>query len=416
MDDDIRILQLVPEPLPTFRADVAVLFGKYLPREGVRCDIVGKAGSGTLETAAFASAARPPAGGSRWAREFAFFRLCLRRLWHANRRETDVIQVRDMVTVGIAGLIAARLKGIPFVYWMSFPMSEGRILRARAELAARPALHYRLVLLKGLVEKKLLYRVVLRYADHVFVQSAEMRSMVSREGIAADKLTPVPMGVDTEAIKPEHITARRLPGWESVPVIAYLGTLDRARQLDLIMDAVVLLRQQHPAARLLLIGDSSTPADIVKLREHAASIGLPDNAYAITGWLPVAEAMPLLAGADMAVSYFPRGPLLDSASPTKLLEYLALGIPSIGNDNPDQILLLTSSQAGLLTDSSAAGFATAMATILADPVDARARAASGPAWIDRERSYRVLSTVVAQRYRSILQQFRSSTSIGKHPA
>ncbi len=30
----ISLLQLVPEPLPTFRADVAVLFGKYLPRHG----------------------------------------------------------------------------------------------------------------------------------------------------------------------------------------------------------------------------------------------------------------------------------------------------------------------------------------------------------------------------------------------
>ena len=37
----LKILQLVPESLPTFRPDVAVLFGKYLPRHGVSCDIVG---------------------------------------------------------------------------------------------------------------------------------------------------------------------------------------------------------------------------------------------------------------------------------------------------------------------------------------------------------------------------------------
>ncbi|WUR14827.1 glycosyltransferase [[Empedobacter] haloabium] len=416
MDDDIRILQLVPEPLPTFRADVAVLFGKYLPRQGVHCAIVGKAGTGSLDGTGFVSAERPAPGGRRWAREFAFFRLCLRKLWGTSRRDVDLIQVRDMVTVGLAGLVAARLKGLPFVYWMSFPMSEGRILRARAELAARPSLHYRLVLLKGLVEKKLLYSVVMRCADHVFVQSTEMQAMVAQEGIARDKLTPVPMGVDTEAIKPETIAARRLPGWEGVPVVAYLGTLDRARQLDTVMDAVVLLRQEHPAARLLLIGDSATPADIVKLREHAAAIGLPEDAYTITGWLPGAEAMALLAGADAAISYFPRGPLLDSASPTKLLEYMALGIPAIGNDNPDQVALLTSSQAGLLTDSTPAAFAQAMAAILTDRATARARAAAGPDWIENQRSYRVLSAAVAQRYRSILQQFRPNPSPGKHPA
>ena len=29
----VKILQLVPEPLPSFRADVTAMFGKYLPRE-----------------------------------------------------------------------------------------------------------------------------------------------------------------------------------------------------------------------------------------------------------------------------------------------------------------------------------------------------------------------------------------------
>lgn len=36
----IRLLYLTAENWPTFRADVAVLFGKYLPRVGVNADLV----------------------------------------------------------------------------------------------------------------------------------------------------------------------------------------------------------------------------------------------------------------------------------------------------------------------------------------------------------------------------------------
>lgn len=398
----VRLLQLVPEQLPTFRADVAVLFGKYLPRLGVHCSIVGKAGPGKLEDSGFAAMARPASGGGkRIVRELRFFGLCLSKLWQANRKNCDVIQVRDMVTVGLAGLVIARLKGLPYAYWISYLMCDGRITRAREELAARPRPYYYLVLLKGLVEKKILHGIVLRYADHVFVQSDEMKRLMMEQGVPEHKLTPVPMGVDTESFLPETVAPRRLPGWEQVPLIAYLGTLDAVRRHDQVLDALLILRRTYPDARLLLIGDSPTPSDLDKLRQHAATIGLPRDAFEITGWLSRAEAIPLLAAADAAISYFPRGDLLDSASPTKLLEYMAMGIPAIGNDNPDQVALLTASGAGWLTGSDATAFASAMAAILADPDEARRRAAAGPGFIEEHRSYRVLAKEVAGRYQAL---------------
>jgi hypothetical protein len=36
----IRLLYVVEEPWPTYRADVVSLFGKYLPRHGIASDIV----------------------------------------------------------------------------------------------------------------------------------------------------------------------------------------------------------------------------------------------------------------------------------------------------------------------------------------------------------------------------------------
>lgn len=320
-----------------------------------------------------------------------------------------------MVSVGLVGLLVARLRNIPYSYWTSFLMSEGRIERARSELAARPRLHYYLVLIKGLIERQLLYRVILPAADHVFVQSAEMKALMIRNGIAAEKMTAVPMGVDTENVRAGTIAPRRLPGWEGLPVVAYLGTLDRARQLDKVLDALRLLRAQVPDARLLLIGDSATSSDLDMLRTHAAKLGLPVDACHITGWLSSSEALPLLAGADVAVSYFPRGALLDSTSPTKLLEYLALAIPAVGNDNPDQVQILATSGAGWLTASTPHDFADAMLAVLRDPPAARARAAAGPAFIEQHRSYRMIALQVAQRYERLARRTAPTSPAPSQP-
>ena len=404
----VRILQLVPEPLPTFRADVATLFGKYLPRHGVQCHLVGKGSAAPADDQGFASSRRAGVG-ARWKAELSFLWLCLRALLGAKRHTCDAVQVRDMVSIGLLALLVARMKGLPMMYWLSYLMSEGRIARAQDELARLPAqqlmrrLRARLVLAKGKVERWLLYRVLLPRADHVFVQSEAMARLVARHGVPAGRISAVPMGVDMEAVALTGAAppTRPWPGWEGRPVVAYLGTLDRARCLERVLDALVLVRRELPAASLLLIGSSPQQADVTRLLDAARERGLAD-AVQVTGWLPPVQAWEYLLGAQAAISYVPRGALYDVSSPTKLLEYLALGMPCVGNDIPDQEAVLAASGAGWLSASTPQAMAEALLAILRDPQTARERAAAGPAYIEAARSYRVLGEAVAQRYRNLV--------------
>jgi hypothetical protein len=69
--ETMKILQLVPEQLPTHRPDVTTLFGRSLPAHGVICDIVAKAAGG--EIAGFVWPGQvwfAPAAGSRVKRSF----------------------------------------------------------------------------------------------------------------------------------------------------------------------------------------------------------------------------------------------------------------------------------------------------------------------------------------------------------
>ncbi|MGK5036638.1 glycosyltransferase [Janthinobacterium sp. LB3P118] len=397
----LKILQFVPETLPTFRADVSVLFGKYLPRHQVLCDVVGEASPDAPDLQGFRSARRPAYQRSRVRRELAYLWLSLNTLLAVKRGECDAIQVRDMVPLGWLAMLIARRKGIPFYYWVSYLMSEGRIERAQEQLQRGAGLRSRLVLWKGQLEQALLYKVVLPRAQHVFVQSDAMLAVLQAKGIAAQRMTAVPMGVDMELLGNSQPQPLRPEGWEDVPLIAYLGTLDKSRQLERVIDALAIVRATSPTACLLLIGNSPTPHDEVMLLEYVRQVGLAD-AVRITGWLPSAQAWQLLVAADAAVSYIPRGPLYDVSSPTKLLEYLALGMPAVGNDTPDQVHVLQSSGAGWLTASDPAALAQALNEILVDPAAARKRAATGPAFIEAQRSYRELAAMLAKRYHSLL--------------
>lgn len=398
----VKILQFVPEALPSFRADVSVLFGKYLPRHQVYCDVVGMASPAELTEQGFSSARRPRYQPSRIRRELAYVWLSLRALLAVRRTGCQAIQVRDMVPIGLMALIAARLQGLPFYYWVSYLMSEGRIERAQENLRRHGGLRNRLVLWKGQFEQLLLYRLVLPAADHVFVQSDAMLALMRSKGLAEQKLTAVPMGVDMELLDGLKGGSRRPPGWEDVPLIAYLGTLDKARNLERVVDAMLIVRQTYPDARLLLIGNSPIAADEKELLAYAAAAGAGDM-LRITGWLPSAQAWELLRGAQGAISYIPRGQLYDVSSPTKMLEYLALGMPAVGNDTPDQALVLEASAAGWLTRSTPAAMAEALVELLGDPQAARARASRGAPYIAAHRSYDVLADLVARRYHSLLR-------------
>ena len=90
------------------------------------------------------------------------------------------------------------------------------------------------------------------------------------------------------------------------------------------------------------------------------------------------------------------------SSPTKLVEYLALGIPSVANDIPDQALVIEQSGAGLCVPMEAASFAAAARRLMEDRTLAAEFAQRGPAYVRSHRTYAILGRIVAETYTKIL--------------
>ncbi|MBM3115140.1 glycosyltransferase [Jeongeupia naejangsanensis] len=389
----VRLIQFVPETLPTHRPDVQALFARYLPRLGIGNDIVGYA-AGTSAAPAWDGGECIAAGAGK-GKLAAHLHFAVALLRAGGGRRHNVLQVRDMVWAGALGLLLARLSGKRFCYWMSFLMSESRMRRARDRSESVAGWKRPLLFAKGWLEYQLLYRLILPNADHVFTQSDAMRDYVAGRGISPDRLSAVPMGVDLERVA--AVTPRRWPEWPDGPVVCYLGALDRLRGLEVLVDAIAQLQQVMPGVRLLLIGDGSHPPERAFLEQRAAELGVADLVR-VTGWLPSEHAWSLVAGCDLALSYVPRGFLFDVSSPTKLAEYLSIGMPSVANDSPDQAVVLGASSRGWLTDGTPEGFVKSITFALHQPDVARLRAAEGRAYIEQHRSYARLAEGVAAIY------------------
>lgn len=398
--NSLHLLYFTAEQWPTFRPDVTALFGKYLPRYRITSDLVTERHldeKGKEHT--------PWGGGDAVLCEVPRNRAgqYLVKFWHNLRvlatmdaKKYDAIQVRDMSLTALAGLIMARLKGVRFFYWLSYPHSEGQIENAKTR-GIRGGLRFWFLLGQGTLGMWLLYRIVLPRADHVFVQSRQMQLDVAKHGIPMAKMTPVPMGVDMEAVNPESIRRIEDSQFEGKRVVAYLGTLGQIRRIEVLFQMLAEIRPKIPNIMLALVGDSEDAAHRAWLEREAARLGVEKHVL-WTGWLPSTDAWGYMRSAEIGLSPIPRGYLLDMGSPTKAVEYMALGLPVVGNDNPDQMQIIEESGAGKCVPLQGEALAEVVVELLQDEALMRRMGVKGREYVAGKRDYDSIAGALADVY------------------
>ncbi|WP_022661407.1 glycosyltransferase family 4 protein [Paucidesulfovibrio longus] len=398
-----RSLFLAPNRYPPNRVDVSILFCREMAARGHDIDFL-------LQSAPDESRFRvvelvpgpgrvllgPTDNGTGFIHRLR--KRCLdfcndcRVLWLPFRNRYDFIQVRDKFLSGLLGLLAARLTRTRFFFWMSFPMPDEDLEKVRQGTARYPLLYA----LRGRFNGFLLYRVLLRAADHVFVQSEQMRRDVAARGIAPEKCTPVPMGVADDMVPAEPDQ-----GEADEECVAYLGSLSRVRRMDFLVRSFALVAAKRPGARLLVVGEGDSPDDRESLVGLARELGVAERCE-FTGFLPPSEAWKRLNRALVCLSPFYPAPILNSTSPTKLVEYMALARPVVATDHPEQRLVIEQSGAGLCTPYDEAAFAEAMLRLLADPGEARRMGLRGREYVLANRTYSSIADRVDAVYRRLL--------------
>ena len=399
----LRILFVTADRFPPFRPAAKAIFAEGLTADGHDVDwLIQAEDARTAEgprhyKRGVAFIAATNGGTSRRARLRKYW-AALRNDWLAFRllreHEYSLVQIKDKYLGALIAIVAAKLHHVPVFYWLAYPHGEASAYAAERGVA-RYAWFYAL---RGRLQQWLLYRLILPACDHVFVQSEQMRADIACRGIAPSKMTAVPSSVNLAEIDAAVATG----GVVSRPqTIAYLGTLLRERRLEMLVGALALVRQRIPEAELVFVGAGENPEDEALLWREAQRLGVT-AAVTVTGWLPMPRAWELVRAAAVCVSPYYPAPILRSTSPTKLIEYMALAKPVVGNSHPEQSDVVERSGCGVVCQWGEREFAEAFVAVLASPASAEAMGRAGRRFVEIERTHTAMVDRVMATYRDVL--------------
>lgn len=398
----MKIFYTIIDDFPPYRVDIAELFGVSLTAMGVDIEWFmrryksGQCGSEDFKGQTVHLPFFVARSGTFWKiiNKLSLWAYDILQLTYCLGKKIDLIQVRDKYIGAVYGLIIARIKSVPFVYWCSYPYPEHVMGNGLSSKGIKKIIFF----LQGWLAKIILYHVVMSLSDHVFVQSEQMKRDIHAYGVPLDKMTAIPMGVPQKIL--DWVAATSVA--EKSGTIVYLGTLAEVRQLHVLVEAFAKTYARFSFARLIFVGEGDKPEDREALERLVQQLGIA-CAVEFTGFIPMEQAWEITASAQVCVSPFYPTLVLNSASPTKLNEYMALGRPVVCNDHPEQSATIKASGAGLCVPWGVDTFADAMIWLLEHPDEARKMGAKGPDWVAKHRVYDRIAETVWNKYQDILK-------------
>lgn len=236
-----------------------------------------------------------------------------------------------------------------------------------------------------------------RQVDQVTVLCDGLKADLKSRGVAADKLTAVPNGVQVDdfsamAGDEEYKKAWRLDG---KLVIAFLGSFYRYEGLELLVQAFAQLKQRRSDIVLLLVGGGEMEAE---LKSQIEALGLTDSVV-MPGRIPHERIPAIYALADIFV--YPRHSmrLTELVTPLKPLEAMAMGGVVVASDIGGHRELIRDGVNGLLIPAGGSDqLAGLLDLVLRNASLRETLGKQASTWVRRERSWEKLKDIYATVY------------------
>jgi glycosyltransferase involved in cell wall biosynthesis len=231
----------------------------------------------------------------------------------------------------------------------------------------------------------------MKRADLVLSTPRFYEEALFKKGIAASKCRPYPSGVDPSFFLNENIgNVRQKYSLGDSKLIVYVGTLDKARCLHVLIQAFSRVKQER-RSKLLIVGDGTDRENLERL---AHELGIEEDVV-FTGWVPESDLVQCIATADLGVSPVPPLSFYKVSSPIKVLEYLAMAKPVVASEEIlDHREILEQSGGGILVPFTPEAFAKAIIYLLDNPQQAAEMGRRGREWVKKNRSYETLGRLL----------------------
>ncbi|MBP7669323.1 MAG: glycosyltransferase family 4 protein [Candidatus Eisenbacteria bacterium] len=272
------------------------------------------------------------------------------RLWMRPRlarfvagERIQALHIHDLPLVG-EGLRAAHRAGIPLVADLheNYPAAVRVYEWSRrwpARWLVRPAMW------------EAYERRVIPMADRVIVVVDEARDRLVANGIAHERITVVENTVNVDEFMGFPRDRELIDRLAAHFTVSYTGVFDHHRGLDTALEALALLRDEMPEARLALVGRGRIEA---ALAERARELGIADRVL-FEGWQPFSRFPSYMEGSAVCLIPHRKNAHTDATIPHKLFHAMLLERPVVVSDCAPLERIVRETGAGVVFPSGDAG-------------------------------------------------------------
>lgn len=274
-----------------------------------------------------------------------------------------------------AAMELARNYRLPFVYEVRGLWEETRVANRR--LSRQDKKYEQLVGVET---------YCMRTADAVVTLGESLRAELVRRGIDADKIFLVPNAVDFDAIqlRPAYSELRASLGLEQQFVVGYIGSVSRLESLDVLIEAIAILRRERNDIAALIVGSGS---ELGNLQNLAAERGVSDSVR-FAGSVPHADIADYYAITDAIACTRGRERVCELVTPLKPYESMAYRKPVIVSDIPALREMVEDGKTGRIVPAEDPHALAGMIAELADrPDDCEALTERAYQWVREHRNW-----------------------------
>lgn len=400
----MKLLNVVADPYPPFRVDLTVLYAKELPKFDIEIDwimqsdscckhsFVEKYGSGTVYVG---NKFKNNTLGGKIKNHFFALIHNFKMFKLIKNNKYDCIQAKDNFFIALVCLVASRVFDIPFVYWLSYPFPESWIYEGKKRMVKYPIIR----IVRGYLSQLLLYKIIIPCAKHVFLQSEQMKFDVEKFIKCPSNISVLPMGIADDKVLSKNKCNQNGPA--DVYRLCFVGIFYKVRHLDFLLRMFKYVLDTFPSAEFVFIGKGEDENEDFRLQNVAKELGIYDQVL-FTGFLDFDSMYKMISTSSVCVSSYHPSFILNSTSPTKVIEYMAMCKPVVGNSHPEQELLILQSGCGLCVEYDEQAFADAVVQILKNPILAEEMGSRGHQYVVQNRVYSKIAESVKERLFAVI--------------
>ena len=239
-------------------------------------------------------------------------------------------------------------------------------------------------------------RKIQKMSSAVLANAGSIRDdLVAREGLAATKVRVIYNGVDMERFTQVACDRERIfPGMGDGEVIVLVGNMHTdVKGHPLLIEAAQAVVREFPKTRFIFAGDGALRKE---LENKAATLGLQKNVVFLGRRNDIPE---ILACSDIGVL-----PSKAEGLPNAVLEYLAMGLPTVASNVGGNAEIIQDGVNGLLFPSGdGKGLAQALLRLLQEPELAHRLGRAGQEHVRKNFSFERMIEEVDKMYSELLR-------------